>query len=96
MSPLKNKEPQMNADEGAPSHASGGRVYVLLRNTWARSREPAGFRHDERRLNVTAQSPQSTQRAQSIAMTFAALALFVVKFMHHLNTALDITIDGGL
>ncbi|GFO97734.1 hypothetical protein ig2599ANME_1944 [groundwater metagenome] len=28
----------------SPSHASGGRVHVLLRNTWARSREPAGFR----------------------------------------------------
>ncbi|MBU4372898.1 MAG: hypothetical protein KJ714_00345, partial [Euryarchaeota archaeon] len=26
------------------SLASGGRVHVLFRNTWARSREPAGFR----------------------------------------------------
>jgi DNA repair photolyase len=36
----------------AQSHASGGRVHILLRNTWARSREPAGFRHDERRFVI--------------------------------------------
>lgn len=34
----------------AQSHASGGRVHAWLRHACARSREPAGFRHDERRF----------------------------------------------
>jgi len=51
---------------------------------------------DERRLNVIIQSPQRTQRTQSIVVNFAALALFAVKFMQHLNTVFDITIDGGV
>src|SRR3990172_2591107 len=33
--------------EGTQRHASGGRGHVLLRNSWARRREPAGFRSGE-------------------------------------------------
>ncbi len=41
---------------------------------------------DERRLNVTAQSPQRTLRAQSIdTIIFASFALFAVRFVRHLT-----------
>ncbi len=61
----KYNKPQINADEGAQSHASGGRVHVLLRNTWARRRGQASFRVHSRLINHI--TPQMSQRTQSLS-----------------------------
>jgi hypothetical protein len=70
----------------AQSHASGGRVHVLLRNTWAWGREPAGFRHDERGINADTiiKSEYFHLALQSFVYT-VVLYVFVIKCVKIIN-----------